>query len=399
MPRRVRLARFAIPLLLLAGGSLFSLLLVEVGLRAVERLSRREVPAPSDNPWTFYQYDPVLGWRPRSGVEGFFQIPDSRTRVRTSEQGLRDVEHAYAKGERLRILALGDSFTWGYGVEEGERFTDRLQLSLGDGVEVIDAAVTGYGTDQELLYLAMEGVKYAPDVVLLCFGTEDILNNHNAVQYTYPKPYFEIKHGALRLRNVPVPPRESPWHQRYGLPPDAESLETQPMWQASADGDAVRLGKSLRRFLRRHFATYRFLRDRVWTGLHPQPSEGQPSDAAAVLEDPLTEALLLRVRQVADTIGAELVVVMIPYREDATQGQESPAWRGATAFLEREGFHFVDLSPAFLEAADPRALFLRIDPHWSPLGHEVAAAALADQLRRQHLLPTPHLLAARPGPG
>ncbi|HTY17289.1 MAG TPA: GDSL-type esterase/lipase family protein [Myxococcota bacterium] len=389
-------------LLLLACSSIFSLLLVEIGLRVAHHWTRPEVVQATygDNPWTFFQYDPVLGWRPRAGAEGTFSIRGSHTSVRVNEKGLRDVDHAYGKGARPRLLALGDSFTWGYGVEQSERFTDRLQTLLGDEVEVINAAVTGYGTDQELLYLVQEGAKYAPDVVLLCFGTEDIVNIHNAVQYSYPKPYFLLEHGELSLHNVPVPQRDWPWYKRYGLPAEAESQETQPMWQASAAPRHGPAAEAVLAFLREHFATYHFLHDRVWTGFgrgreREQSPVSLEEHVEGAIEDPLTEALLLRVRQVVDSIGAKLVVVLLPYLEDVRRGRTSAAEQGVITFLQREDFHYVDLSLSFLRATDPRALFLAADPHWSPLGHQVAAAALADQLRGQGLAPRARTVAHR----
>jgi len=42
-----------------------------------------------------------------------------------------------------------------------------MQKLAGNSVEVLNGAVTGYGTDQELLWLIEYGLKYSPDIVIL----------------------------------------------------------------------------------------------------------------------------------------------------------------------------------------------------------------------------------------
>jgi lysophospholipase L1-like esterase len=151
-----------------------------------------------------YLFDPVLGWR---------NIPNWRASTKgrplsINSKGLRDREYPYEKPSGVsRILVLGDSFTWGYGVADGEIFTEVLEAGLRrDGLhwEVLNAGVSGWGTDQEYLYLINEGFKYAPDVVVLAFLVfNDPENNAWSVQYGLHKPIFLNK--DLDLYGVPVP--------------------------------------------------------------------------------------------------------------------------------------------------------------------------------------------------
>ena len=65
-----------------------------------------------------------------------------------------------------RVLVLGDSFTWGFGVEQEQIFTEVIENSRKD-VEVINAGVSGYSPDQELIWLREQGMHFQPDLVLL----------------------------------------------------------------------------------------------------------------------------------------------------------------------------------------------------------------------------------------
>ena len=154
-----------------------------------------------------YLYDHRLGWR---------NIPhwSSRTGgafLTINSKGLRDQESSYDKPSHVtRILVLGDSYAWGYGVSNDEIFTEVMEreyLADGQNIEVINAGVSGWGTDQEYLFWIDEGYKYDPDVVVLAFFlNNDPVNNIHARQYGLNKPLF--LNTELNLANVPVPKPE-----------------------------------------------------------------------------------------------------------------------------------------------------------------------------------------------
>ncbi len=151
-----------------------------------------------------YLYDPRLGWRNIPGWEA----TTNGKKLTINSRGLRDREYALAKPAGVRrVLVLGDSYTWGYGVANDEIYTEVLERSLaarGQVVQVINSGVSGWGTDQEYLFLEAEGMAYQPDVVVLAlFLINDPENNANSVQYGLSKPLFsDLK---LTLANVPVP--------------------------------------------------------------------------------------------------------------------------------------------------------------------------------------------------
>lgn len=151
-----------------------------------------------------YLYDQMLGWRniPNWHAETFGR------RLTINSKGLRDREYAVKKPVgTTRILVLGDSFAWGYGVSDEDIFTEVLEAKLNDhnrNYEVLNTGVSGWGTDQEYLYLKQEGLQYSPDVVLLAFFlNNDPTNNLYSIQYGLFKPVFLNEN--LQLANVPVP--------------------------------------------------------------------------------------------------------------------------------------------------------------------------------------------------
>jgi len=108
--------------------------------------------------------------------------PDVSVEFRINSKGLRaDREYPYEKPEGVkRIVSLGDSFTVGYEVEVEECFSSVLERELvaaGYRVEVLNAGVSGYSTAEACLYLEREMLRYDPDLVLLNFYSNDLVDN------------------------------------------------------------------------------------------------------------------------------------------------------------------------------------------------------------------------------
>ncbi len=84
---------------------------------------------------------------------------------------------------RPRILVLGDSFTYGIGVNDDETFCSILQQKL-PSQEIINAGNGGKGTDYELKFYRTVGRGFQPDLVLLVFFENDFVDNSAEVYYT-----------------------------------------------------------------------------------------------------------------------------------------------------------------------------------------------------------------------
>ncbi len=101
--------------------------------------------------------------------------------VTYNERGLRDRPILPKAEGEFRILALGDSVTFGWGVPQHEIFTSRLEQVLPGRlqrpVRVINSGVGGYDTVQEVTYFKREGITLQPDLVLLTYVGNDIEEN------------------------------------------------------------------------------------------------------------------------------------------------------------------------------------------------------------------------------
>jgi lysophospholipase L1-like esterase len=100
------------------------------------------------------------------------------TPFRTNALGLRDTE--VEDDGRRRILAIGDSCTFGWGVEQDDAYPQTLQHRLDRGPQagryrVINAGVPGYTSYHGRLYLGERGLALRPAVVVAAYGFNDIV--------------------------------------------------------------------------------------------------------------------------------------------------------------------------------------------------------------------------------
>lgn len=185
----------------LAGATTLVLLL---GLGAAETAARawsarRPVELRGERLEELHVYSERYGWTPRPGFVGRFH--GRRTSINTL--GYRGREHAGAPrpGTR-RLLLLGDSITFGYGMADDETFAHALASR---GLEVVNLAVEGYGTAQQLLKLEHEGLGYRPHVVLLnvCVENDAIDNWRTSYLYdpSFRQPFFTLDGRRLVLHD------------------------------------------------------------------------------------------------------------------------------------------------------------------------------------------------------
>ena len=114
--------------------------------------------------------------------------PETYVEIRTNSRGLRaDREYPYEKPLGIcRIVLLGDSLLVGYEVDLEDSFAyllDRKLQTAGYRCEVINLAVSGFGTAEMLVALQEEGLKYHPDLVLFSSHVTDLDDNIRSSLY------------------------------------------------------------------------------------------------------------------------------------------------------------------------------------------------------------------------
>ena len=377
----------------------FALVILEVFLRVVlyknanKHFSKQQA-LRRETEFVFFEYDQFLGWKNKPLAEGYLTIPDSKTFVKINSKGLRDREHSYSRKRGIfRILALGDSFTWGYGVDLEDAFVKKLDVFLGDKFEVINAGVAAYGTDQELVYLEKEGLKYKPDVILVNFANNDFRwDNHADKHGYYPKPRFILENEQLRLANVPLPDfKGDKWEAL--VQKQASDLE------GHGAKDTKTKKRGFKAFLKRNTKVYpvlskslKSLRYKLLRKLRTIPKIGRAFSKMRLSFDDdkvdleITKAMFLKIKEDAAAIGAEMAVFIIPYRS-ALEKLPDPGINEFIEFFKQNGIPCLYPYERFLqESQKGRKLFFDHDDHWSTEGHLIAAEEIHSFLKKERLI-------------
>lgn len=326
---------------------LFSLFLTALFLEiALRLLGLGAPPALGKNAFDYFTWDAELGWELRPGAEGRLKSEEFDVAIRVNSRGERadaEIPVERTPGKR-RLLVIGDSFSFGHGVEATEAWPALLEGLLSES-EVVNLSVTGYGTDQQVLRLEKRGLAYKPDVVLLGLFEGNVFRNVKRQQMGYPKPQFVLRGGQLELTGVPLP--ELADGERY-----EDAMPFSRLWAFAGERGVE---------LFRHLGY-----GESW---------------------PLTGAILDRFAADCRRIGAEPRVVLIP----KDRAVDTPGWRGAIhrrtlrqidELSRGRGIATLDLTSPLAAALeqDGKALYFPVDGHWNVAGHAVAARAVASWL-------------------
>lgn len=182
----------------LALGTLFALLLAEIALRlgtalfgpSADDLSRTaEILAPpvaGDCRGQREQATLAALVKPSTATDVVYELkPDLDTcfegaRIRTNSEGVR-AEGAHRRPKPpgvFRILLLGDSQAFGWGLDMADTLGAQLAAGLGGTgeveVEVVNAGVPGYNAAQEAAWLRARGLAYEPDCVVVLYIGNDM---------------------------------------------------------------------------------------------------------------------------------------------------------------------------------------------------------------------------------
>jgi len=119
-----------------------------------------------------YQPDPKLFWKPLPNQSCYTKF--GHKPVHINSKGTRGKDFDEAKpNNAYRIICLGDSKTFGWGLSEGETYSGllnkMLQEYIGNSlkIEVINAGVNAWSYEQIYVYLRDIGMRYSPDMVIL----------------------------------------------------------------------------------------------------------------------------------------------------------------------------------------------------------------------------------------
>lgn len=331
-------------------GVLAAALVAEIGLR-LGGYSRSYL-----NPLgSFHRPHPLVGYLGKPNFAGQFRTSEFNALIAHDANGFRRQEYQNPRAEsQHQVLVFGDSFVWGWGVGQGEVFTDQMSRRM-PGYYVMNFGLNGSGTVQQYALFEAFGVSHVEpgDTVLLTFFGNDFNDNLEGMLRAKVKDGKVTQVGPIR--QMRPRPAVKDWSYAANLVIYA----------------ADRLTRALRQ---RRSALWA----REWV------KEGARSDQMIVA----TYYLRAFQRACADH-RARFVVAYIPgqaelgetYRPQPERLEIEQAYRHAFFAAARSlGIPTIDLLPAFnaAHAAAPHdRLTFPHDEHWTAHGHAVAAEAIA----------------------
>lgn len=162
----------------------------------------------------FIKYDKELGWIYKAGINISMEPLDLYPGIKiiTSEDAFRSSDqHLKVDYFKQRILFIGDSITFGHGINYNNTFSAQLEKLFENNIQMINLGVQGYGTDQAFLYLQRAIKKYKPMAVVFLYAWDQPERNNNYNRNDYfkcskviaTKPRFTIRGNKLHLINRP----------------------------------------------------------------------------------------------------------------------------------------------------------------------------------------------------
>jgi|SRR6476469_2682671 lysophospholipase L1-like esterase len=352
-------------LLLLAVSTAFCLLSMEFVLRfvfpiRVTTIGLRDAPKAARYGWALNPHQLIKILDPDTGVV--------YTDYANSE-GWRDRERSLQRRPNtLRILVLGDSVTYGAIVGQADTYTAILERKLranGVDAEVINISYGGWGADQELEALSLEGLAYKPDLVILQFCTNDpsdveyFTANDEATRRMKPFYYELDASGALQRHVNPLfntdPPALTLYDRVKNLAKHIEILRTPIMlYRAYQMRDNAELTKA------------------DADGVRPRPhyaiKAGRIEHVKLVLHIDESAHLIQALRKAIDTSPSEETLSALIDRAGQSANREAilrmleSTWNNLSFHPKQyaEARHFDPTSPAWRLHAAVTARFIQI---------------------------------------
>lgn len=296
------------------------------------------------------RFDPELGYMTRPGLETRFANREFDTTVRTNSQGFRDDEGSLNDPD---VLVLGDSFAFGWGVDQGESVADELERRT--GLTVLNMGVAGYGTLQQFLLLRRFAHRHdlSGKVALFFLNAEDVRESSRHPLSAEDR-YADWSGVDLRVRHLPGGAFES-WLSRV------RGRQCRGVYRMSVAADVVR--EVLHRWVDGSEALRSAPREaEQWTDF---------------------EETLGRLRAFADRNAVRVVFVYVPSRGDVERSRTSSVQPRIRQAITARSFPLIN-SGDVLSGTD----YFRLDDHWRATGHEQVAAEVEQVLRARGMLPS-----------
>ncbi|MGV3505157.1 MAG: hypothetical protein ACO1O1_15715 [Adhaeribacter sp.] len=340
-----------------------------------------------------------LVFAPHSSVR--YHNPEFSLTTRINYLGFRDRDYPLDKQDRYRILVLGSSFTFGWGVPLADTWVKQLETALqhtNPQVEVLNLGRIG-ASPEAYRDIAQKAIPLLqPDLVVVSLlqGTEWQSELIAQPLKQVPASRFLSLHHYLDILRVNTYPNLLRLFRESG-----RQVQIQPLWQAQA-GDMLRRLRprqqqrlaALPAVVQSRFQQGMLNPDLVYTYLqHPdlflQLERASPAQKTRALQR--VAGYLDQIRQLAASHQAPTLLLQVPnkfylcpqaMREHQSLGVEtdtSLVRRNTPDSLvqvlaRRTGLPLLNPVPALRPSCASQRLFYRYDSHLTPLGHQRYAA-------------------------
>ncbi|MGH0032252.1 MAG: alginate O-acetyltransferase AlgX-related protein [Myxococcota bacterium] len=316
---------------------------------------------------SIYEEDDTRCYRVQPNLDYVHRTNEFSIHVYTDENGLRTTKGGravtYEKDPGVtRILFLGPSFAFGWGSEYEESYAWRIAEGLrerGHEVELLNLGTPAQAPNYQLCWLAKEGYKYAPDIVV-----QTDYGSIGGVGDGCPEPLeCPIIDDGVLWRDPPTLRRRAFNAAKnlgvvfYGF------YAMSALRDAPADGGGA--GKELH-------------------GDLAKMDPGEDDAARALSGYSQHSAFVKRVLPDARTVYLYIPLSYVAHPEDAprhwSRGEDDPFGErerlaSAAAAVQARGIPFVDGTKALVAAAGDERLYYWLDIHLTPRGNEVLAEA------------------------
>jgi lysophospholipase L1-like esterase len=247
--------------------------------------------------------------------------------VAINSDSFRDEEYSTERNEKYRIAVLGDSLTFGWGVEKEDTFEVLLEEMLSETrpTEMINFGHGNYNTEQQVNLFKEKGLKYNPDKVVVFYFINDAEVTPVRSKWAW----------VSKLRSVTFI-----WSRVRGLLTRSDSGQT--------------------------FESF-------YSDLY---ADDQPGFIA------LKESFL-ELQGITEERGIELQVIMLPELHNLVDYPFSAEYAKVGEFLQENGIQYVDLTDSFSGYEDAVGLWVALDDaHPNALAHRMIAEYSRDFIRK-----------------
>lgn len=318
--------------------------------------------------------------------------------------GLRDTQISQEKPPNtIRLLFLGDSFTYGTGVNLERSFVKKVESNLNENFtsqnfQAINTGVSAYTTINEYLYLKTKGINLSPDIVLVALNMTDFVEQKSYLKNASINEDGEVISIYQETKkyvpeNFDIILRENSFIYNIFL---------------KKQEDLVRLkGKVIA-----------FVQGQPQPAYTKQSSDFTPGDPERdifaitrnidsqqfdILFDPVAQELL-NIKKVLDSQKIPMVLIIIPNGHQVGPNQ----WIKGRAirklidsnypdkvqdkleeFAKQNDINFIDTTKPlrnFAQKNPNEKLYFDFDGHFSPLGHALVAEYISNKLIENNLI-------------